>query len=174
MKGLMLAKFTGPDALCKAAREASDAGYRAVDAFTPFPVEGLAEAISAKPTRVRLAMLAAGILLAGLAYFTEWYTGAINYPINSGGRAFDAWPAFMLFPFAVGVLGAAVGGLIVLFLESGLPRLNHMLFDVDGFERVTQDAFLLAVEPPLAESELPRARAWLHRAGAIAIWEIRT
>ena len=89
---------------------------RAIDAFTPFAVEGLSEAIGVTRTsHVRVAMFIGGVGTAALAYGIEWYSAVINYPINSGGRPLNSWPAFMLFPFALGILAAAIAGLIALF-----------------------------------------------------------
>lgn len=174
MSRILLAEFPGAEALREAARRTREVGYRTIDAFTPFAVEGLAEAIGAKPTYVRVAMFVGGIGAAALAYGTEYWTAVIDYPINSGGRPLNAWPAFMLFPFAIGIFVAAVSGLIALFAESGLPRLHHTMFGVDGFERVSQGAFLLALEPPSEAGELQNARDRLREAGATAIWEVST
>jgi hypothetical protein len=171
---MLLAQFSGADTLREAARNTHQADLRAIDAFTPFAIEGLIELLPARPSMVRVVMFFGGIGVAALAYATEWWTAVIEYPINSGGRPLHSWPAFMLFPFAIGIFGAAVSGLIALFAETGLPRLHHRLFSLPGFERVSQDAFLLALEPPPTETERQRAHAWLKQAGATAIWEIET
>jgi hypothetical protein len=173
MSGMLLAEFSGADSLVAAARRAREAGWRPRDAFTPFSVEGLADALGTPRSHVRVAMFVGGVCVAALAYGIEYYSAVIDYPINSGGRPFHAWPAFMLFPFAIGIFGAAIAGLIALLVEGALPRLHHPLFSVPGFERVSQNAFLLALDRPMAE-DLPRARAWLNEAGALAIWEVKT
>jgi Alternative complex III, ActD subunit len=174
MSRILLAEFPGAEALREAARKTRKSGYRAIDAFAPFAVEGLAEALDAKPSHVRVAMFIGGVGTAAFCYGFEWWISAVNYPINSGGRPLNAWPAFMLFPFAFGIFVAALTGLIMLLVESGLPRLHHTLFAVDGFERVSQDAFLLALDPPPAESEMQGACDWLRDTGATKIWEIKT
>ncbi|HVZ51928.1 MAG TPA: DUF3341 domain-containing protein [Pseudolabrys sp.] len=172
MSSLLLAEFSGAEALVAAARRARDAGWGGLDAFSPFAVEGLAEAVGARPSYVRVAMFIGGVGVAALAYGLEYYSAVIDYPINSGGRPLNAWPAFMLFPFAIGILGAAVAGLIMLLIETGLPRLHHRLFAVPGFDRVSQDAFMLLLAPPA--DNVARARDWLSQAGALAIWEIES
>ena len=91
----------------------------------------------------------------------------IDYPIDSGGRPLHSWPTFVLFPFAIGILAAAISGLIAFFWQSGLPRLHHPLFDADGFERVSQDAFLLAFTAP-DRSDPRKLRTLLRDAGALA------
>jgi hypothetical protein len=80
----------------------------------------------------------------------------------------------MLFPFAIGILAAAIAGLITLFVQSGLPRLHYKLFAIDGFERVSQDAFLLALAAPPTEDGCQSARERLRDSGALKIWEVET
>ncbi len=174
MSSVLLAEFTGADALLKAAQGTREAGFRTLDAFSPFAVNGLAEAIGGPRSHVRVATFFGGVGIAALAYWTEWYSAVFNYAINSGGRPLNSWPAFMLFPFAIGILGAAIAGLIALLVQSGLPRLHHALFEVPGFERVSQDAFLLALDAPAGEIEMRRAREWLSNVGATAIWEVKS
>jgi Alternative complex III, ActD subunit len=174
MSDVLLAAFPNADALLKCARATHENGYRPLDAFSPFAVEGLAEAIGVGRSHVRVAMFIGGVGIAALAYWTEWYSAVFNYAINSGGRPLNAWPAFMLFPFAVGILGAAIAGLIAMFVQGGLPKLNHAMFEVPGFERVSQDAFLLALDWPTSERDLQRARDWLQQSGATAIWEVKS
>jgi hypothetical protein len=173
MSGLLLAEFSGADKLLKAARQARAAGLRAIDAFTPFVIDGLAKEIALPRSHVRVAMLIGGVTVAALAYGTEWYSAVVDYPINSGGRPLNAWPAFMLVPFAVGILGAAVSGLITLLVQAGMPSLHHRLFEIPEFGRASQDAFLLALDRPRDERDLRRARVWLRKSGAHAIWEIK-
>jgi hypothetical protein len=173
MSGFLLAEFSGADKLLKAARQARAAGVRAIDAFTPFAIDGLAQEIDLPRSHVRVAMFIGGVAVAALAYGTEWYSAVIDYPINSGGRPLNAWPAFMLVPFAVGILGAAVSGLITLLVQAGMPSLHHPLFEIPDFGRASQDAFLLALDRPRSERDLRRARAWLRKAGARAIWEVK-
>ena len=126
---ILLARFARGDALAGAAHKARASGYRPVDAFTPFPIDGLAEALETQPPHIRVAMFIGGAGVAALAYALEWYSAVIDYPIDSGGRPLHSWPTFVLFPFAIGILAAAISGLIAFFWQSGLPRLHHPLFE---------------------------------------------
>ena len=90
-------------------------------------------------------------------------SAVINYPYNSGGRPLDAWPAFMLVPFATGILVAAIAGFAAFLIETGLPRLHHPLFAVEGFERASQDRFVLALEPPDGTTQRRRRHRLLPR-----------
>jgi hypothetical protein len=172
MTALLLAEFSDSTRFVEAARRARGTRYRLVDAFSPFPVEGIHELLDHRPSRIRLAMFVAGAAAAALAYGTEYYSAVIAYPYNSGGRPFDAWPAFMLVPFAIGILLAAIAGFATFLLESGLPRLHNDLFAVEGFDRMSQDRFALAVARPEDGGEFTRAIEFLRGAGAIAIREV--
>lgn len=168
----LLAQFPGATPLRDAAMTARNAGYRPIDAFSPFPIEGLAEIVGMPPASLRIAMFGGGVGVALLAYGLEWWTAVADYPINSGGRPLHSWPTFVLFPFAIGILAAAIAGLIAFLLQTGLPRLHHPLFGIDGFERVTQDRFVLALAQPETERERKHVREWLREAGAVQIWEV--
>lgn len=168
---IVVAQFSHAGRMAAAARGAGRRHYRVVDAFTPYPVEELAEVLEHRPGRIRVPMFIGGIAMAALAYGTEYYSAVIDYPYNSGGRPLDAWPAFMLFPFATGILVASIAGLIAFLVETGLPRLHHPLFAVEGFERASQDRFLLALTPPDDEDAKRDMFDWLREEGAMAIEE---
>jgi hypothetical protein len=172
MSGLLLAEFRGAEALLRAARQGKRVGIDLIDAFSPYPIDGLAETLGEKSTALRVAMFVGGAGVAALSYGLEWWSAVIDYPINSGGRPLHSWPAFVMFPLAFGILGAAVTGLIALLVSTGLPRLHHPLFSIDRFARASQDGFLLVIAAPALESERQRARDFLRTADAVAIWEI--
>ncbi len=172
MSGYIIAEFGEPEALLRAARAARAAERIIVDGYSPFPVEGLAEVLVRRRSHVRLAMFICGFAVAAAAYALEWWTAVINYPIDSGGRPLHSWPAFMMFPFSVGILSASIGGAVALLWEAGLPRLHHPLFDLPGFDRASQDRFLLELEAPQTSSERERAIADLRQAGALWVHEV--
>ena len=172
MTPLLLAEFSDQRRFVEAARRAESARYRLIDAYTPFPVDEILEFFEHRPGRIRLAMFIGGVAMAALAYATEYYSAAFNYPYNSGGRPLDAWPAFMLVPFATGILVAAIAGFAAFLIETGLPGLHGPLFAVQGFERASQDRFVLAIARPEAEEERCRAIDLLRSAGATAIREV--
>jgi Alternative complex III, ActD subunit len=168
---LLLAEFSESSRFVEAARRAS-ARYRLVDAFTPFPVEAVNGLFHHRGSRIRLAMFIGGAAAAIISYALEYYSAAIDYPYNSGGRPLNAWPAFMLVPFAIGILIAAIAGFSRFLTECGLPRLYHPLFAVEGFERASQDRFVLAIAGPEGDEENLRAIDFLRGAGAAAIREV--
>ena len=171
---MLVAEFPGASALVAAVRQAKDAGRRVADTFSPVPIEGMPELLDCTSTRLRLCMFVGGMAFAVAAYAIEGWSAVYDYPINSGGRPLHSWPAFMLFPFAVGIFGAALVGLIGLLIQTGLPRLHHPLFDIGGFERVSQDRFMLALPAPADSDARAEAVRWLKQAGAVNVWELET
>lgn len=171
MTKLLLAEFSDSARFVDAARRAG-ARYRLVDAFTPFPVEAVDALFERRGSRIRVTMFIAGIAMAIFAYALEYFSAAIDYPYNSGGRPLNSWPAFMLVPFATGILVAAIAGFAAFLTECGLPRLYHPLFAVEGFERASQDRFVLAIARPDDDENSRRAVDLLRGAGATVIREV--
>jgi len=169
---MLLAEFAHAHRLREAAETASRRGYKLIDAFTPFPVEGVADMLDTRSSKVRVFMFAGGILIAAMALGGEYYTAVVNYPYNAGGRPLNSWPAFMLVPFATGILGATIAGFIRFLFETSLPRLHFPLFAIEGTERASQDRFFLAVEAPEREDERRNAVDALQGAGAIKVREV--
>ena len=130
------------------------------------------EILGETSTRLRVWMFVGGLAVAALAYGTEYWSAVYDFPIDSGGRPLHSWPAFVLFPFAIGIFGAALTGFIGLLATCGLPRLHHPLFDINGFERATQDRFMLALHAPAIDSDKRTTVAWLKQAGAAKVWEL--
>lgn len=165
----LIAEFGNPGALTAAARRVRDEGFRALDALTPCPVEGIDGALGLKTSPVRWPMLIAGIGVAAFAYGLESWSAIFAYPIDSGGRPLNSWPVFLLAPFEVGVLAAGLAGFIAFLVLCGLPRLNHPLFDWDRIERATDDRYFLLMAAPEDERADTRLRALLLDAKALRI-----
>lgn len=164
-------EFAEPEALLAAARRLRDDGWT-VRAFTPFPVEGLGEAIGeAAPVPARAA-LAGGLIGGGGALLLQWWVNVVDYPINVGGRPLAAWPAFFLPAFESLVLGAALGAFLAWLWRSGLPRLNHPVFDTPRFQLATDDRYFLVITAQADGFDRAAAAAALRDAGADAVVEV--
>jgi hypothetical protein len=174
MNGPLIAEFGDPDALRVALSLIKGSDHRAIEAFTPYPVEGLIEELGIPPSRIRYAMLAGGLVAAACAFALQWYSAVIDYPLNSGGRPLNSWQVFLLVPFEVGVFAAALAGVIAFLRSCRMPSLHHPLFDIPGFERATQDHFfLLAAAAGDSGEEILDLRSILQAAGATVVTEVR-
>jgi hypothetical protein len=168
----LIAVFERPDALVEAARRTREAGYRAFDAHTPFPVEGLAEAIGFEERRLSWAAFAGGVIGAAFGLLLQWWVNVVAYPLNIGGRPLASWPAFVLPAFEMAVLFAvlfAVGGML---LMNRLPRLNYPLFELEDFSFASMNRFFLVIESRDPHFELRYTRRFLEELGPRAVLEV--
>jgi Protein of unknown function (DUF3341) len=171
MTAKLVAEFLDGEALKAALQRVRTAGYASLQAFTPYPIDGLAEQLAQGRSAIRSVMLAGGLGTAAFAFGLQWYSAVINYPINSGGRPLNSWQVFLLVPFEVGVFAAALAGVIAFLWSCRLPRLHDALFEIPGFERATQDRYFLLAASDGDPTEL---RAVLRDAGALMVTELRT
>jgi hypothetical protein len=141
-----MAEFETPEALLEATRVAHRAGYRDLDAYTPYPVEGLAEELDLPRTRVPVVVFVGGLVGVAAGFFMQYWSMAMDYPFNVGGRPPNSWPVFIPITFEVMVLVAALSALLGMLFLNGLPRPHHPVFNVSRFARASQDRFFLCIE----------------------------
>ena len=142
----LVGAFSSGEALVEATHRAYEAGYRHMDAYSPIPVDGLAEAMGRRGTAMPLIVLVAGITGGFTGWFMQWFSATYDYPFNIGGRPFNSWPMFIPIIFELTVLFAAVSGTLGMLFLNGLPRLHHPIFHAPGIERATLDRFFLCLE----------------------------
>ena len=158
----LMAEFTDPQALVEAARRARDAGYRKVDAYTPFPIEELTEAVGAEHTRLPLIVLIGGICGCIGGYALEYWTQVVAYPLNIGGKPLHSWPAFIPVTFECTILVAALSAVLGMLALNGLPQPYHPVFNVPRFALASRNRFFLCVEARDPLFDLERTRRFLE------------
>ena len=142
----LMAEFDSPTELVLAARRAHDQGYRKMDAYTPFPIEELSDAIGFRHTRLPMVVLIGGILGCLGGYGLQYWVSAIEYPLNVGGRPYNSWPSFIPVTFETTVLVAAVSAVLGMLALNGLPMPYHPVFNVKSFALASKDKFFLCIE----------------------------
>ena len=169
----LVAVFDKPAAIVETARQLRELGFRAVDAYTPYPVEELSEVLQPRP-RVLLpsVIFAGGVIGAGCGWFIQYWDEVLNYPLNVGGRPYNSWPAFVVSAFEITLLFAIAAGFFGLWLACRLPRLYHPMFEAEVFDRASRDRFLLCVESRDPSFEPNLLRQLFENHGAREISEV--
>src|ERR1700722_5050286 len=158
----LAAEFPSHQQLLAGARQARQHGYRCMDAYTPFPVEGLAEALGRKRTLVPLVVLIGGIIGGSGGYFMQWYANVVSYPMNIGGRPRHSWPSFIPITFELTVLCAALSAFFGSMAMNKLPQPYHSIFHTPNFERASIDRFFLCIEAGDEKFDALTARRFLE------------
>jgi hypothetical protein len=140
----MMAEFDSATALFEAARSTRQAGYNKIDAYSPFPIEGLAEEIGA-PHDVPLVVLIGGIIGGLTGYLMQYWMSAVDYPLNIGGKPAHSWPAFIVITFEMTILFAGISAVFGMLALNGLPMPYHPVFNVPRFALASKDRFFLIV-----------------------------
>jgi len=169
----LMAEYATAEALVAAARAAHDAGYLLAEAYAPYPVEGLAQALGFARSRVPAITFAGGLLGGLCGYFLQWYSAVVAFPVEVGARPLHSWPMFVPVTFETTILGAAVAAFLAVILGNGLPRLSHPVFDAPDFELATRDRFFLCLRSDDPAFEPARADALLAATRPIARSEVR-
>ena len=187
----LVAEFSDADQIVEAASKARAAGYRHMDAYTPFPVHGLAEALDFHDFRVPWMIFLAGIMGAGAGYSLQLFTATpllepilkqpfitdvvirnIPYPMNVGGRPYHSWPSFIPVTFELTILFAAGAAFVGMLLLNGLPKPYDSIFNAPNFERASLDKFFLCIESNDPKFDVESTAQFLRGLGADAVSEV--
>ena len=168
----LVAEFDTVEEVMAAAHEVRKAGYTKTDAHTPFPVEGLDQALGMESTRLGWIVLAMGVLGLLVGFGMQWYSNTIFYPLNVGGRPLNSWPMFVVITFEVTVIFTAFTAGIYMIARNGLPRLYHPIFNTPNFENATRDKFFLAIEARDAKFRRAETASFLESLGARRVSEV--
>jgi len=168
----LIAEYDTPEQVLAAAEAARKAGYTRMDAYTPHPVEGLDDALGLAPTNLGFVVLAMGLFGAAAGYFLQWYSAAVFYPLNIGGRPLHDWPTYVVITFEVTVLLAAFTAGLFMLARNGLPRPYHPVFNTPGFERATRDGYYLCIETVDPRFDEQGVRGFLEGTGPVAVHRV--
>lgn len=168
----LIAEFDTPTEIVVAARRAHQEGYRKMDAYSPFPVEGLSEAIGFHKDSVALICLIGGLLGLATAYVLQYWINSIGYPLNVGGRPFHSWPAYIVVCFEMTVLFGGLAAALGMLAMNGLPMPYHPLFNVPSFSFASKDKFFLCIEAADPKFSREATYKFLASLGPRAITEV--
>jgi Protein of unknown function (DUF3341) len=168
----LMAEFATPEALLAAAESAREAGFEQMDAYTPMPIEGLAEAVGFRKTAVQKIVLAAGILGATGGFTLCWWMTVVAYPHIVAGRPLNSWPAYVAITFESMVLVACITAVVSMLALNGLPQPYHPVFNVPEFERASRDRFFLCIEMGDPKFDIDRTREFLEGLRPMGVMEV--
>jgi Alternative complex III, ActD subunit len=169
----LLAEFKSAQALLDAVLRAKSAGYSTMDAFTPYPVEEISEEIeNHKKSKVPLLVLLGGATGMLSAVALQYWTAAVDYPVNVGGRPPFSWPAFIPVTFELTILFAAFSAVIGMLALNGLPKPYHPVFNVAAFERALQDRYFLLIESSDPQFDVETTRGFLRDLGSKEVHDV--
>ncbi len=168
----LMAEFASADALVEAAHQVHKAGFQKVDAYTPYPIEAVSEALELPRSKVPLLVLVGG-LLGGLGgYMLQYWSQVIRYPMNIGGRPVHSWPSFIVPTFECTILGAALTAVVGMILLNGLPLPYHPVFNVPRFALASRDRFFLVIEAVDPKFDSDATRSFLADLNASEVSEV--
>lgn len=168
----LLAQFRDVDQLLSALDRLREDGFTSLEAYTPFPVEGVDQRLKLKRSPMPWVILLGGILGGSSVYALEYWINLYAYPINVAGRPLHSWPAFLPPTFEGTVLIASIFALIGVILVCGLPRVHHPVFEVEAFKRASHDGFFVAVTSDDKKFDQSILNDRLTAAGALEVWEV--
>ncbi len=158
----LMAEFDNPTAIVAATRRAYAEGYRQMDTYTPFPVDGLAEELHFHHTHVPLIVLIGGLVGCFGGFFLQLWLAGPYWPLNIGGRPLNSWPMFIPITFELTVLVAALSALVGMLILNRLPKPYHPVFNVPRFALASQDRFFLCIEASDPQFDRERTRSFLE------------
>jgi hypothetical protein len=168
----LMAEYHEPGPLLEAARRAYSDGFRRMDAFSPIPVDGLAEAIGFERNALPQVVFAGGLIGCLGGFLMQWYSAVVDYPLNIGGRPFNSWPAFLPITFETTVLCASLSAVFGMIALNGLPKPYHPVFNVESFELASRNHFFLCVQSDDPKFDRAATRAFLEGLGPVAVHDV--
>jgi hypothetical protein len=168
----LMAEFDNVNDAIVAAQRSYAAGYRKMDAYAPFPVEELSEAIGFHKDGVALVCLVGGLLGCSAAYILQWWINTISYPVNIGGRPLHSWPSFIIVSFEMTILFSGLSAVFGMLSLNGLPMPYHPVFNVPQFEGASRDRFYIVIFSSDKNYDAVRTRQFLEGLSPVSVAEV--
>lgn len=168
----LIAELRNADALLDGVRKARAAGYALVEAYAPYAVPGLADAVGVRESHIPACTFAGGVVGGAGGYFMQWFAATQDYPINVGGRPLHSWPSFVPVTFELAVLCAALTAVVVMLASNGLPKLRHPVFGVEDFAQATRHRFFLCLPMVPGGPGEDAARRFLESLQPMSVQEV--
>jgi hypothetical protein len=168
----LMAEFSTPADVVAAARKVREAGYRKTDAYSPYPMEELSEALDIHHSPLPKLVLAGGIVGLIGGYGLQYWASVIEYPMNIGGRPFHSWPAFIPPAFETTILCAALAAVLGMLALNGLPEPYHPVFNVPTFALASRDRFFICIEATDPKYDHDETWRFLVGLGALVVSEV--
>ena len=168
----LMAEYETAEGLVAAAQAAHDAGYRHAEAYAPYAVEGLAEAIGLRKSRIPAFVLVGGLIGGAIGYFLQWFSAVRSYPEEIGARPLNSWPMFIPVTFEMTILFAAITAFLAALIGNGLPRLAHPIFDAPDFDLASRNRFFLCLRTDDPAFQSDQARSLLDSTMPLRVAEV--
>jgi hypothetical protein len=168
----LMAEFETPGTIIAAANKTYAAGYKKIDAYSPFPIEELSDAIGFHRNGVAPVVLTGGILGCLTGYLMQWWIATVSYPVNVGGRPYHSWPSFIVVTFELTILFSVLAAVFGMLALNGLPMPYHPVFNVERFAFASRDRFFLIIFSSDPKYSTAETRAFLESLGPRSVSEV--
>ncbi|MGL4609576.1 MAG: DUF3341 domain-containing protein [Trueperaceae bacterium] len=168
----LVAEFDTVEGIMEAAEKAKKAGYKRMETYTPFPVEGLDDATGHAPTKLGWVVFWMGVTGFATGFFMQWYANTQFYPLNIGGKPLNSWPNWIVITFECTILFSAFTAGLFMLGRNGFPRPYHSIFNTPGFERATRDKFFLCIEADDEKFDLEKTKKFMETLHADRVSEV--
>jgi hypothetical protein len=168
----LLAEFETPEALVHAARSTREAGFKKMDAYSPFPIEEVAEALHYHERKLPILVFIGGLVGCAIGFGMQYYSAVVLYPVNVGGRPLNSWPAFVPVAFEVTILIAALCAVFGMLLMNGLPMPYHPLFNNKRFSLASSHGFFICIEATDPQFDREKTERFLQTLNPKGVTEV--